>query len=160
MANNQNGPYIGKWITVLYRLRHSFYDRCFAEYGFGGSQFLFLLALSHREGATQDEISKHLNVDKATTARALAGLEKLGYVRRETSPDDLRAYKVFLTEQGRSLEPKIQIILRQWAGLIMEGFTPDEQKSAYDLLERMAQNAVTFRFSQPDYNEPSCIERS
>ena len=138
-------PYIGKWISCLYRIGQSFFDQYFDDYGIGLGHYSCLMCLFHGDGITQDAISKFTNTDKATTARSITKLETLGYVERHVDIDDRRAYKVFLTEKGRESQPEIRRILKKWADLITDGFTPAEAENAYDLVERMALNAIDLK---------------
>jgi DNA-binding MarR family transcriptional regulator len=136
------GPYIGKWVSMLYRAGQVYLDRRTEGSGIAGAYIPFLLCLYRQDGVTQDAISTYLNVDKATTARAIAALEGLGHVFRERDLADKRAYKVFLTESGRLLEPNLRAELQNWSGIVTENFTDKEQEVAYQLLQRMATNAV------------------
>jgi len=138
-------PYIGKWISCIYRIGQSFFDQYFHEYGIGLGHYSCLLCLFRRDGITQDAISKFTNTDKATTTRSITRLESLGYVKRQVDLDDRRAYKVYLTEKGREIEPEMRQILRKWADLITDGFTPTETENAYDLVERMSLNAIALK---------------
>lgn len=139
-------PYIGKWISVLYRIGHSFFfDEFFEKYGIGSGHFGYLMNLYREEGVSQDTLSRNLNVDKATTTRAVMKLESLGYIQRIPDPDDKRAYRVYLTERGRDIEPYVRKVLKNWAELITEGFNDEEKKIAYALLKRMAENAILLK---------------
>lgn len=135
-------PYIEKWITALYRNGHSYFDYRAEEYGIGSSCIFFLLCLYQQQGSSQDAISKILNVDKATTSRIGATLERRGYVTRQQDLKDRRAYEVFLTEEGRKLEPKIRLIVEEWSQIVTKDFTGEEEKIAYQLLQRMADKAI------------------
>ena len=46
---------------------------------------------------------------------------------------------VYLTEQGRSIEPYVRSVLQAWVEIITEGFTKKEKETAYNLLHRMAE---------------------
>jgi len=140
-------PYIGKWISCIYRIGQSFFDQYFDEYGIGLGHYSCLLCLFRGDGITQDAISKFTHTDKATTTRSITKLEMLGYVKRHVDLTDRRAYKVYLTEKGRQIEPTVRQILKKWADLITAGFTPAEAEKAYGLLERMALNAIDFKAS-------------
>jgi DNA-binding MarR family transcriptional regulator len=142
MKEMMGGPSIGKWVSLLYRIGQSYFDRCFAECGIGSGHYSFLLCLYRQEGMTQDAISKYVNVDKATTTRAISALEALGYVVRQADPLDKRVCRVFLTDQGRLLEPKVRSVLKDWAGIVTNDLNSEEQKVAYQLLQRMAENAL------------------
>nr|WP_249030675.1 MarR family transcriptional regulator [Sporomusa acidovorans] len=134
-------PYIGKFISILYRMAQAFFDKHFETFGVGSGRFSYLLYLYRQEGVSQDVMAKHFYVDKATTARAMAKLEELGYIRREEDPVDRRAYLVYLTAKGRDLEPKIRAVLKEWALLLTEDLSPEERDVSYQLLKRMAEKA-------------------
>ncbi|BBB90066.1 MAG TPA: MarR family transcriptional regulator [Methylomusa anaerophila] len=129
----------------MHRTGQFFFDKHFEEWGIGSGHFSFLLCLYRQEGISQDVISKRLHVDKATTARAIAKLETLGYIIREEDPTDRRAYLIKLTPQGKQLEPKIKDVLKAWAGLITEDLSPEEQDLAYQLLSNMAEKALAVK---------------
>ncbi|MDF2633567.1 MAG: transcriptional regulator, MarR family [Pelosinus sp.] len=137
-------PYIGKWISCLYRTGQSFFDYHLGSYGLGSGNgyYACFTYLFRHEGITQDTISKHVAIDKTTIARSIMKLETLGYVVRHIDPIDRRAYKVYLTEKGRALQPIIEATLTQWTTSLTHGLTPEETQMAYILLERMTQNAI------------------
>jgi len=146
-------PYIEKWISVLYRTRRSYLDYRAEEYGMSSSGIFFLLCLYRQQGLSQDTISKILNVDKATASRIGTTLEMLGYVTRQQDAKDKRAYEVFLTEKGQKLEPKMELILEEWAQIVTKDFTSEEEKVAYQLLQRMAGKAIDAKNDHWDIGE-------
>jgi len=140
-------PYIGKWISCLYRTGQSFFDYHLGSYGLGSGNgyYACLTYLFRQESITQDTISKHVTLDKTTIARAIMKLETLGYVKRHIDLIDRRAYNVYLTKKGRALQPTIEATLTQWTTSLTYGFTPEETQMAYKLLERMTQNAIMIK---------------
>jgi DNA-binding MarR family transcriptional regulator len=147
-AKTIDRPYVGKFISILYRTAQSFFDKYFEELGISSGHFSYLLYLYRQEGVSQDVMAKYLNVDKANTARAMAKLETLGYIRRVEDPVDRRANLVYLTEQGRVLEPKIRAVLKEWALLITEDLNEEERELARSLLKRMAEKAIAAKEQQ------------
>ncbi len=141
----QERPYMGKWLSILYRTGQAYFDKWLSRYGIGDKHYRYLLFLYRQESVTQDAMSKHFYVDKATTARAILELEEQGYVYRQVDQNDKRAYRVFLTEAGRAMEPVIRSALNDWAEVLTSNLTEDERKTAYDLLERMANNVVAMK---------------
>jgi DNA-binding MarR family transcriptional regulator len=134
--------YLGQWIAVLHRMMQSYFDRVGKEYGISSGHIFFLLCLYLQEGINQDAISKRLNVDKATTARAIATLETLGYVLRRQDSKDKRAYNVFLTDKAKMLEPNIRAILTSWTDILTREFIPEEHELVCRLMQRMYENAL------------------
>lgn len=133
--------YIGKSISILYRRGHSFCNHKFQHLGIGSGHFAFLLVLFGQEGISQETLSKELNIDKTTTARALFKLEELGYIIRHHDPTDKRVHQIFLTDKAREVAPHIRQTFMEWADLVTMGLSKEETELAQHLLARMAANA-------------------
>jgi DNA-binding MarR family transcriptional regulator len=101
----------------------------------------FLLILKSNEGISQNQISKELNVDKALSARAIKRLISLGYIKKEENEDDIRSYKLYLTDKARSVIPDIIEELNKWIDIITEGLTEQEKSTVIDLLGKIMKNA-------------------
>ena len=142
MQNQLQQKSLGRLISYLYRQAQRYFEREFSEYGLGQGTFAYLHLLLHRDGINQQELSERLRVDKATTTRALKKLVELGFVRRERDSHDHRAYRIFLTQKARDLEPEFMRARRVWTDLLADGFTQEERDSALKLLERMVDNVV------------------
>jgi len=85
----ENSP--GRWISILYRYAQSFIGKCLKSYDIGSGQYVFLLELYKDDGRKQEDLAKELNIDKGTTARAIANLEEHGYLTKEVDKKDKRA---------------------------------------------------------------------
>jgi DNA-binding MarR family transcriptional regulator len=138
---NKDKHSVTKWISILYRYGQSHISRQLSAYNIGSGQYIFLIALYKRDGISQEELSDHLKIEKATTAKAINRLEKEGYIKREINPSDKRAYKIFLTQKAFDLKPIIFRLTKEWSDFLMSDFTEDERKIIFNLLERMANNA-------------------
>lgn len=135
---------IGKWISIIYRYAQNFIIRELEPYNIGGGQFMFLVALYRQDGIHQEALSKNLNIDKGTTARAIKKLEKEGYVIRKEDPEDRRAYKVSLTKKALEIKPEIYKALKNWTEILSKDFTKDEKEMVTGLLKRMADNVASY----------------
>ena len=71
-----------------------------AEYGLSGTPLGILKALATAEARAGD-LAVRLQVAPSVVSRALVPLEQAGLVEREHDPDDARASRLRLTEQGR-----------------------------------------------------------
>ena len=138
---NKNKHSITKWISILYRYGQSHISRQLSSYNIGSGQYIFLLALYKKDGISQEEISDHLKIEKATTAKAIKRLEKEGYIERSIDSSDKRAYKVFLTQKALDIKSVIYNLLKNWSAVLMTDLTENEKETIYLLLEKMAQNA-------------------
>jgi DNA-binding MarR family transcriptional regulator len=147
-----------RWISILYRYGQSHISKQVDQFNIGSGQYVFLLALYKKDGISQEEISDHLKIDKATTAKAIKKLEKEGYVKRIIDSEDRRAFRVFLTQKAFGIRPEIHNILRNWADIISGGFSEDEKKLVSELLGRMAKNAFAY-FEKKD-GQSKCISQN
>jgi len=64
--------------------------------------------IANSERITQKELSDILLVDKSTTAKAVNSLVSQGYIKKRACTKDNRFRKLYLTEKGQSIKPKIQ----------------------------------------------------
>jgi DNA-binding MarR family transcriptional regulator len=109
---------------------------------------LFVLRCS---GALRlSDLAARLELDASTASRHVRALEQLGLVRRSPDPDDGRAFRVELTEQG----------LEQWeAGArrrmellsaAMDGWSEDDVQTFERLMARFADGVANLTDSGPD----------
>lgn len=142
MSNHHES--VGKWISTIHRYSMIYKARKFMDVGIGSGQLGFLGVLYRKDGISQDELARKLNIDKTTTARALQKLEKQGFVSRKPSERDRRINLVFLTEKAFALEPMIKSVMKQWTEILVQGFTDDERTQLLDMLKRISDNAVDY----------------
>lgn len=129
---------------MLYRYGHIYMTKELQPYNIGKGQFLFLLALCHKDGLPQEELAVCLNIDKGTTARAISKLEKSGYVIKKQNKKDLRANMIFLTEKAINFKPQLFTILHHWSNVLSEGMNEEDKEKAFYLLTKMAHNASNY----------------
>jgi len=72
------------------------------------------MQLWHRDGQTQAELGRALQLDPSTVTRMVTRLEKQGIVSRAASPSDRRAVIISLMPPSEVLQPEVR---RVWAEL-------------------------------------------
>ena len=100
-----------------------------------------LSALLRAEGMRLDALAAELVLDKSTASRAVDGLERKGYVRRNPDPVDGRALRIEATPRGRQLHARIERELVEEQALLLAEFSPAIRASATRLLRKVAANA-------------------
>jgi len=141
--NGNMGPHsIGRLLAHISKYTRSFMSRRLKRFGIGGPTYGYLFHLYHRDGITESELTRHMLVDKATTTRAVAKLEKEGYIRKEADMIDRRACRIFLTDKALSFEPELKEVKMEWMGIVLRDFTLEEQAVLLDHLERMERNLM------------------
>ncbi|MBN1334117.1 MAG: winged helix-turn-helix transcriptional regulator [Synergistales bacterium] len=128
----------GKWLSLIHRCHNAFVDSQFKDLDIGHGPRAFLMALSHHEGLTQDELSSRLWMDKTTTARAVKKLVEFGYVSKERDPLDKRYCHLYITEKGRALIPRIRQARERFTEMMTSGLSREEMDNLMELLEKVA----------------------
>ncbi len=129
---------ISRLAGIISRRTGAYVNQAFKQYDLGGGTYPFLLALHHNEGMNQNQLSHELSVDKAMTARTLQKLISTGYVYRIEDPDDSRAFKLYLTDKGKSIVPELLKILVDWNKILTQTLSPEETQILAALLLRVA----------------------
>lgn len=78
-------------------------ERVAAEHGLTLAQFEMLIILWKNEDISQQELAQRLLVTKGNVCTVLCRMEKSRWVKRDSNPDDGRAYRLRLTDEGRRL---------------------------------------------------------
>lgn len=131
---NSTHVVLSKLTGSIYRSTQAYTNEIFKQYKIGSASYPYLLTLFHNEGINQNQISKELDVDKALSAREIKKLIEVGYVYKEVDPDDSRAFKLYLTDQGKSIIPDIKEGLFQWNEMITQGLNVEEKEDLVRLL--------------------------
>jgi DNA-binding MarR family transcriptional regulator len=79
-----------------------------------------------------------LCLDKSTTSRVVATLQRKGYVRRATHPGDARAILVDVTPAGRRLHDRIRAARIAERTEILGSFPPEIREGITDVMRRVA----------------------
>ncbi|WP_346355635.1 MarR family transcriptional regulator [Azotosporobacter soli] len=137
-----NKDRMGKHISLLYRYSQIFFNKEFKRYNLGSGQYMFLIELYKHPGITQEQLSERVRIDKATTAKAIAKLIAEGYVTKETSATDKRAYNLYTTEKAAAIQDELFLLMDGWNQQLLDGFSTAEQETAHQLLEKMCANAL------------------
>ena len=135
----------GKYISMLYRHGRCYMDTAMSKFEIGSGQYTFLFYLYKDNGASQDEISKALDIDKATTARAITKLEDKGFITRETDESDRRVNRIYLTEKSIEIKEEMINFSKQWSEIILEGISETEKENLRSLLYKISENASKYK---------------
>ncbi len=138
---------VGRVISVLYRAGQSFYASKSGNFDIGGSHMGLIFHLYKHNGASQDDLSKALEVDKATITRSVSKLEENGLVERQRDTTDQRINRIVLTDSGHAMQNDLKNIALEWQSTLLEGFSGEERKNLENLLEKLMINARAYKHS-------------
>jgi DNA-binding MarR family transcriptional regulator len=108
-----------------------------------------LFALWEKEGITQSELARKMNIAPATITKMLQRMEKAGFIYRKADAEDQRVSRVYLTEAGREIRSKVEDV---WAKMEMEtfsNFTLEERVLLRRFLLQMRDNLVRATGEEP-----------
>ena len=134
--------YLGRSISIAYRMANRFYDRTLARWGIGCGQQFFLLRIYENRGSSVYDLARMGLFDKGTATRAVQKLEELGYVRSEADGSDKRVRRLYPTELAEPVVQAAYDARRRWIALLTRGMTPEEAEAARGLLGRSAEHAI------------------
>jgi DNA-binding MarR family transcriptional regulator len=137
---------LSKFTGGIYRCTQSYANEMLKQFGVTCGSYPYLLTLYNNDGINQNKISRELDIDKAMSAREIKKLIRLGYVRKEMDQEDARAYKLYLTESGRSLIPEICLAMDRWNDTITKGLDDEEKKELVRMLDIVLQEARRHRY--------------
>ena len=127
---------LGELLSSLYVNLQALIKR---EVNLGRASFPKIIALSiiPPDGLEMSALAKKLGIDNSTATRLVIGMEKAGWVNRQTSLYDKRVNQVFLTKKGyflqRNLEEQFELI-----GKTVEGsLNPTDKVDISDTLSSL-----------------------
>jgi len=134
----------GRAISIINRKAFMYFSYRLKHLSLGPGQQAYLMAIEPDEIISQDELAQRLVVDKANVSRAVRGLEKLQYIRRELSAKDNRKVELQLTPRGLAAKKEIEVIAHEWITKLKDYVSEDEWDAAEQALERIAASLEGF----------------
>ncbi|MDE5880423.1 MAG: MarR family transcriptional regulator [Muribaculaceae bacterium] len=134
---DSKSPALGCLIGKAYQTMLSQLNSALKEAGLDitTSEYLALRALYSSEGIQQCEIAQMVGKDKAAVCRCVAGLEKKGLVRTECVSH--KCLRVFLTDKGREIEPKVMEVARIRHKALLDLTTPENLAIFTEILKKV-----------------------
>lgn len=112
-------------------------DEHIQSLGLTGAQFDVIAQLSQNEGISQQGLSEKLFVTKGNVCGLLGRMEEKGWVRRDADPDDRRAHRLYLTDEGRELAERVLPAQEEFVAGQMSALTGEEQVALRGLLRQL-----------------------
>ena len=134
-------PSVMRKINVISRCMRLYREEQMPDCDLSGGQHSFVYAICSHPGYSQDQLAKHVCVNKSTVTRTLNQLEKNGYVTRIPSETDKRVSLVYPTEKMKEILPKVRMISKSWNESLTEGISESDQKIFFDVLAKLEARA-------------------
>ena len=130
---------IGFLLAKSYQRACAIYKEKFGRYELTPQQFGLLRFLWEEDGVTQVELSNRSHVDRTTIGGLIDRLEHSALLKRVPHPEDRRAYRIFLTDAGKSLERELAPLAEELHVAILEPLSPDEVEALILILQKLKQ---------------------
>ncbi len=127
-------------IGMISRCLNTIADAEYRRFNLEKGQYLYVVRVCEYPGINQETLSNMLKVDRSTTAKAVGKLIKQGYIRKERSQKDKRAYKLFPTPRARQAYEALRSVEDKASETTLKGFSDEERKQVLMLLAKMRKN--------------------
>jgi DNA-binding MarR family transcriptional regulator len=109
----------------------------FAPFDITPYQWLVLSCLWQEDGLSVSEVTSRLIQVGGTMTGILQGMEKAQLIVRQTTPEDRRIARLWLTEKGQALNETLLPIARNARKDIFDSLTESEQSQLSSLLDKL-----------------------
>jgi len=113
--------------------------------------YSLILAIWNHPGFSQDQLARHIKLNKSSIARAVAQLEEQNYVERKVCEKDQRIIRVYPAVEMEQVIPRIRKAAKDWQSLVTADLSAEELDQFSWILDRINQRAMLAVDSQ--YNE-------
>ena len=116
-------------------------DRELEPFDVTSAQYVIMAQLAYSLADSATLLCKGIAYDPGAMTRMIDRLEAKQLIRRVRSPEDRRAVKLELTDEGKALFPKLRSIVIGVLNRFMRDFSKSEARQLENLLQRMLNNA-------------------
>jgi DNA-binding MarR family transcriptional regulator len=104
-----------------------------------------MLVVASNEGATPALIADRLGITRAAVTGLLDGLERQGFVVRQSSATDRRSSTISLTESGSATLERVSPIYGEWLTALTAGIDESAARATLSTLNALQRNVETFK---------------
>lgn len=134
---------LGKLMRIN-RLHRSVVESRMSELNVHRQQHIILMYLIKApDGHSQKEIAEHFNISPAAIAVSLKKMEKSGLVERKNASYDSRVKLIFISEKGRDVIEKGNIIFRSIDENMFKNITDKEYLSLNSIFDSLIDNLLS-----------------
>jgi DNA-binding MarR family transcriptional regulator len=101
--------------------------------------------LKDHNGANQKEIAQGCHIEPPTLSSILGRMEEGGLIERKTNEKNRRTQNVYLTEEGRYYQEKVDAMFSVIEEKAFQNFTEEEKNAFMESYEKIYQNLKTER---------------
>ena len=128
-----------KYISIIQRNTHRFFDLELSASHIGFGQQFFLVHISEHPGITMYGLSLSGHFDKGTVTKAVQKLAEEGYIRIEPDTQDKRIRHLFVTPEGEPVVERINLLKGHWKYTLTSEISEEQLLLLENSLKSMAQ---------------------
>ncbi len=134
-------PTFMRQINVISRCGAMYRGEKFKDINLKAPHHSYIMKVCSSPGISQEQLAKHICVDKSNVTRQLSYLEQEGFVRRHHSETDKRVILVYPTQKALDVLPKVKETTSFWNEYITKDFTEKELEVLSEMMGKMAVRA-------------------
>ena len=119
----------------------------------GACHHSYVLAICRTPGISQEELSRHICINKSGVTRHLSYLEEHGYVVRRQSETDRRVTLVYPTEKMQEMLPRVKEIVTEWNTYLTADLSEEELTMFRSVLDHIALRAKKYADDREESKE-------
>jgi MarR family transcriptional regulator for hemolysin len=136
----KNNNSLGALLHDVAHLLRTTIDREVEPYNLTRAKWQALGVLDRKEGVTQSELAKELELGVATVGRLVERLEARRFIERRPDPIDARVKRLFIRDQARPELDELEEVATSVRKSALRGINKSEQAELVRLLRKMKQN--------------------
>ena len=105
-------------------------------------QSLALIYLDKLQNMSQIELAELLFKDTASLTRMIKTMIKNGFIKREINTEDLRRYKLTLTQRGKKVVETLPKVISTNRYIALEGITKEDEAHLIRILNKIKDNCI------------------
>jgi len=126
---------IGFLLAKAHQRGWALFSEEISRYELTPPQFSVLAFLWQQDGLTQTELSEKAQIDRTTIGGLLDRMARSNLLERRAHPQDRRAHLVYLTEQGKRLEPELTSLANEVLKRFTAGLSETDKQQLRNMLE-------------------------
>lgn len=126
----------------LLHLTHMQSNQFFKTYDMKPGQFGILFVLDKHGSCSQRELADRIGVTPPSMTVAIQKLEKIGYLKKLTDPNDQRVSRVEITEEGAACVKEAKKVLEHIEEILVKNMSLEEKLLLRRLLLQMRENIL------------------
>ncbi len=124
------------------RLLQTHVDRHARRYGTTRAQWSLLARLRREDNVTQTALARQLDLQPISLGRLVDSLEGRGFVERRPDVSDRRAYRLHLTDAGRTFVDRLDSVRQSIAEETLARLAPEEIAATRSVLDRIREQLL------------------